>query len=146
MTPVNATNPKTPANLILVTVVAGLVIICAIQLLLFFQVRKTEEQSKTTSEKAERLIDFMTSDLMNRLASIGRLEVLEETCKKILSYYHDQTNEDSDVESQRHLATLFAHFGAVYLSQGKLDDGLASGLQSLEIRKKILSKNEKDVM
>ncbi|MEO5329107.1 MAG: toll/interleukin-1 receptor domain-containing protein [Magnetococcus sp. THC-1_WYH] len=87
---------------------------------------------------AEDLINYMLFDLRDKLAPIGRLEVLEMVSRKALDYFKQfPASSDMSQKQQRNLAVGKSNLGDVLVAQGDLEEALAAYRNAMEIFKRL---------
>lgn len=76
-------------------------------------------------EEAQSLVEFMLTDLRQRLDAVGRLDILDAVATRLLQSYEkeDLTKLDPDALGRR--ARVLLLLGEVESTRGKLDDALA---------------------
>lgn len=74
--------------------------------------------------KAETLVEFMLSDLSERLEPVGRLDILEEVGGEVLDYYEDQDLKSLDAAALSRRARAMMKLGQVDQRRGDLDAAL----------------------
>lgn len=77
-------------------------------------------------DQAEDLIEFMLTDLRDRLEPVGRLDVLEAVGSRALGYYARQRIETLDAESLSRRATALMLLGNIDQRRGDLEAAEAS--------------------
>ena len=98
--------------------VAGVMAFAAI-----FAINQRNEAQRARGE-AENLIEFMLSDLKDRLDPVGRLDILEEVGGKVLAYYDNQDLKSLDADALSRRARGLMQLGAVDQRRGDLDAAL----------------------
>jgi tetratricopeptide (TPR) repeat protein len=90
------------------------------------QAETARAEAEFRRDEAEGLIEFMLTDLRQRLDAVGRLDILDSTAERSLAYYAKQDAEslDPDALGRRARAQLLA--GAVHNLKGDLDNALAA--------------------
>lgn len=81
-------------------------------------------EARTARGEAETLIEFMLSDLANRLEPVGSLSILEEVGGKVLDYYDNQDLQSLDAEALSRRARGLMQLGNVDQRRGDLDAAL----------------------
>ena len=111
-------------------VFAGLSWVANDQRIAAVKARAQAESARTEAEfrrdEAEGLIEFMLTDLRQRLDAVGRLDILDSTAERSLAYYakQDAGSLDPDALGRRARAQLLA--GEVHNLKGDLDNALAA--------------------
>lgn len=90
------------------------------------QAETARVEAEFRRDEAESLIEFMLTDLRQRLDEVGRLDILDSTAERSLAYYEKQDAEslDPDALGRRARAQLLA--GEVHNLKGDLDNALAA--------------------
>ncbi len=81
-------------------------------------------EARAARGEAEDLIEFMLSDLKDRLDPVGRLDILEEVGGKVLAYYDNQNLKSLDAAALSRRARGLMQLGAVDQARGDLDAAL----------------------
>src|SRR5262249_33218124 len=106
------------------------------------------ERSKINADKAAKLatlarndagklINYMTTDLRDKLKPIGRLDLLDDVNQRVLGYYASlgDDNNNSDILIQRSVA--LANAGDIQKDRGDLAAALKTYSDSLNIRERL---------
>lgn len=88
-----------------------------------YAVRQRDE-ARTARGEAEELVEFMLSDLSDRLEPVGKLDILEEVGGEVLAYYADQDIKKLDAEALSRRAQALMKLGQVDQRRGDLDAAL----------------------
>ncbi len=88
-----------------------------------FAINQRNEAQRARGE-AEDLIEFMLSDLSDRLEPVGRLDILEEVGGEVLEYYDGQDLRSLDAEALSRRARGLLQLGRVDQRRGDLDAAL----------------------
>jgi tetratricopeptide (TPR) repeat protein len=83
-----------------------------------------KNEAQRARGEAEDLIEFMLSDLKDRLDPVGRLDILEEVGGKVLAYYDNQDLKSLDADALSRRARGLMQLGAVDQARGDLDAAL----------------------
>jgi serine/threonine protein kinase/tetratricopeptide (TPR) repeat protein len=83
--------------------------------------------------EAEDLMGFMLGDLKDKLAPVGKLDIIDAVAKKSMAYYQRQPDTGTEPE-RRKRAQAFVNVGDVLQAQGNLDGALAAFRSALTIR------------
>lgn len=109
-----------------VMVVTGLallaVAILSTSMIMAIQARNEAERQRAS---AEGLIEFMLTDLRERLEGVGRLDVLSTVNRRALSYYKQQDIDELPVESLDRRARILLAMGEDDEQRGDLTRALA---------------------
>jgi tetratricopeptide (TPR) repeat protein len=88
---------------------------------------------------AETLIDFMTVELRNRLAPVGRLDVMNEVNKRVEAYHRRFGSEDDAPDILHRRAVFWANQGDTLTEQGNLVEALASYRQCQTLAQRLVA-------
>ena len=97
--------------------VAGMTATLALSL---FAVAKSNEATLMRG-KAENLIEFMLTDLKDRLEPVGRLDVLESVVVRAMEYYADQNIKSLDDDALARRAKAMMQLGTIEFRRNNLD-------------------------
>jgi len=101
------------------------VLTLSMALMLLFAVRARTE-AENQRRQAEGLIEFMLTDLRQRLEGVGRLDVLNSVNKRALAYYSEQSDlSDLPVESLERRARILHAMGEDDHAAGNYPSALA---------------------
>lgn len=78
-------------------------------------------EAATMRGKAENLIEFMLTDLRDRLEKVGRLDVLQSVGDKAMSYYADQDLKSLDDDALARRAKAMILLGSIDFRRNDLD-------------------------
>jgi tetratricopeptide (TPR) repeat protein len=82
---------------------------------------EARRQADRERERAEGLVEFMLTDLRERLEGVGRLDVLGAVNERVLAHYGGQAIETLPPDSIERRARLFHAMGEVEEKRGRLD-------------------------
>jgi tetratricopeptide (TPR) repeat protein len=99
--------------------------------------RKAREKAEAAKNRAEKLIEFVTFDLRDKLQPIGRLNLLDDVNRSVQAYYDSFAAEDETPEILRPRSVMFENQGDVLRAQGDLPGALKSYRDSFAIREKL---------
>jgi eukaryotic-like serine/threonine-protein kinase len=133
------------------TVMAGislaLVVAIIFGLVSFSQYRRAERASGVANQAAERatlaraeaekLINFMTIDLRDKLKPIWRLNLLNDVFNQVLDYYKSLGSSAESPEIERQHSIALVNYGDVLVDQGKPAEALDRYEDALKIRRKL---------
>lgn len=97
--------------------VAGMAATVALSL---FAVAKSNEATRMRA-KAENLIEFMLTDLKDRLEPVGRLDVLESVVARAMDYYADQDLRSLDDDALARRAKAMTQLGTIEFRRNNLE-------------------------
>ena len=95
-------------------------------------------------DEAQKLINFMTVDLRDKLKPIGRLDLLDDVNTRVMSYYDHLVGEDSSpqIRWQRSLALI--NYGDIRRDRGDLSGALTSFNDALAIQRTLTDGDPKN--
>jgi serine/threonine-protein kinase len=115
------------------TVAAGLVTLTATSIQQANRTAAARDEADARRAQAESLIDFMLSDLWEKLEPIGRLEVLDDVGEQATAYFSRVPPElYSDAELAARSKALY-RIGDVRLDQGRLPEAQRAFDESLRL-------------
>jgi eukaryotic-like serine/threonine-protein kinase len=132
-------------------ITAALVVAIAFAVVSYRQYRRAERAKIAADQAAKRatlarndagkLINYMTTDLRDKLKPIGRLDLLDDVNQRVLGYYAALGNASNspDILSQRSVA--LANAGDIQKDRGDLVAALKSYSDSLDIRERLARQN-----
>ena len=88
-------------------------------------------------DEAEKLIEFMTFDLRDKLAPIGRLDLLKGVNERVGAYYKAFAGEEEGPEVLRRRGAVLHNQGDVLAAQGDLAGALQNYRADLAIAEKL---------
>lgn len=77
-----------------------------------FALAKSNEAT-TMRGKAEHIIEFMLTDLKDKLEPVGRLDILESVIELVMAYYADQDLKSLDDDALARRAKAMTQFGTI---------------------------------
>lgn len=83
-------------------------------------------QAQIMRGKAETLVEFMLTDLSDRLEPVGKLDILQEVGGEVLDYYADQDIKSLDPAALSRRAQALMKLGQVDQRRGDLDAALSA--------------------
>ena len=78
-------------------------------------------EATTARRDAEKLVDFMGTDLKSKLESVGRIELLENAATEIEDYYRGRPGESSFGDIARQSAAVELR-GEAYIATGRYEE------------------------
>ncbi len=84
-----------------------------------------EKDAKFQADEAQSLVEFMLTDLRQRLDAVGRLDILDSVAKRLLESYEKQDLATLDPDALGRRARVLLLLGEVEGTRGKLDAALA---------------------
>gem|GEM_PF-1668501 len=80
------------------------------------------QEAEARTESAEQLIEFMVTDLKDKLEEVGRLDALKAVGEKAENYYDTYALNDHDDEALARRARVFHMLGEIENGLGNLDE------------------------
>jgi tetratricopeptide (TPR) repeat protein len=121
-----------------------LALAAAIAFLGFHRAQKAEVAAEEAArratharEEAEKLIEFITFDLVDKLEPIGRLSLLNDVNKTVRAYYDSFAGEEESPDAARRRMVMFKLQGDVLRAEGNLGAALTSYRDGLAIARKL---------
>ena len=109
------------------------------------RIRLARDLADTRRGQAEGLIDFMLDDLREKLAPIGRLEILGDVGEQAMAYFAAIPEEElSDQELSSHSQALY-QIGDVHLTEGNADEAIGAFRESLRLARELSAREPWDV-
>ena len=135
-------------------ITAALVVAVVFGLVSFRQYRRAERAKVAASQaakratlarnEAEKLINFMTIALRDKLKPIGKLDLLNDVNQMVQEYYKSLGGADTSPEIQRQHSIALLNYGDVLLDQGAPAEALKHYQDALEIRRKLSNLDQKN--
>jgi tetratricopeptide (TPR) repeat protein len=111
---------------------------------LSFVAIEARNSEKLRRAEAEDLIEFMLSDLRDRLDAVGRLDVLDAVGEKAVAYYSNVKLEDHSESSLGRRARAFHLLGEVDDLEGNMESARASFEQAYQSTRELLTRSPND--
>jgi tetratricopeptide (TPR) repeat protein len=92
-------------------------------------------------DEAEKLIEFMTFDLRDKLEPIGRLDLLNDVNKRVRAYYDAFSGEAETPNILRRRSAVLVNQGEVQRAQGDLAGALQSYRDGVAIQEQLVRKD-----
>jgi tetratricopeptide (TPR) repeat protein len=109
----------------------------ALSFLLYQQAKAARERATRARGDAEKLIEFMTFDLRDKLMPLGKVSLLDEISQRVQAYYDSVAGEDESPDSLRRRSVMLDNRGLVLSAQGDLAGALKSHADSRAIVEKL---------
>jgi len=103
------------------------------------------KRATLASDEAQKLINFMTLDLRDKLKPIGRLDLLDDVNKRVMSYYDHLVGNDSSPQIQLQRSLALINYGDILKDRGDFVGALASYNDALAIQRELVSRDHKNV-
>ncbi len=94
--------------------------------------------------QAEQLLGFMLDDLRDKLAPLGRLELLDDAGTKALEYFDTLDDSELSAEDLYRYSKALSQIGEVRRDQGNLPDALAAFAESLSMARSLSERNPRN--
>jgi tetratricopeptide (TPR) repeat protein len=121
------------------TVTLGAAVLVVIMAMLLLMALRAREESERRRAAAEGLVEFMLTDLRDRLEGVGRLDVMASVNQRAMSYYSDLSDlERVTDESLR--AQVLHRMGQVDERRGDYDAAVANFSQARAITAAVLAR------
>jgi len=106
---------------------------------LAIEATRARTQAQQRRAQAEDLIGFMIGDLRDKLAPVGRLDILDDVGAKALEYFDSLTPEELTDEERYRLSTTLTQIGEVRFNQGSLDGALEALEPALVLAREVVA-------
>lgn len=109
--------------------------------------REAQKQAKAANlarDQADGLINFMLTDLRDKLKPIGRLKILGDVADKAKAYLEGLPGEQITSSRLRQRAVMLTNLGDVLKDKGDLPKALETYQQSLTIKQRLAEKTPSD--
>ena len=103
------------------------------------------KRATLASDEAQKLINFMTVDLYAKLKPIGRLDLLDDVNKRVMSYYDRLVGNDSSPQIQWQRSLALINYGDIRRDRGDLPGALSSYNSALAIQRELVKQDSKNV-
>ncbi|WP_313333766.1 toll/interleukin-1 receptor domain-containing protein [Sphingobium yanoikuyae] len=126
-----------------VTLFSLLLVLFMAAMLIF--VARARSETERQRQQAEGLIEFMLTDLREKLEGVGRLDVLQTVNKRAMAYYADQPDLTAlPNASLERRARILQAMGEDDLKQGHEADAMAAFEQAYAVTRTLLSSQPRD--
>ena len=98
-------------------------------------------EAETSRTEAEKMVEYMVSDLKDDLDAIGKLDILEKAGKQVTAYYNRIPISDMDDDRLARRARSQQNLGHIALSQGNAQKALDDLLDVEKVSAEILRRN-----
>jgi tetratricopeptide (TPR) repeat protein/tRNA A-37 threonylcarbamoyl transferase component Bud32 len=139
---------------VLASITAALVAAVIFGVVSFRQFRRAERAKAAANEsakratvarsEAEKLINFMMTDLRDKVEPIGRLDLLDDVNRRVKSYYDTIARGDDGAEIQRQHSLALVNYGDVLFDKGAPSEAGKLYREALEITQKLTNQNPGD--
>ena len=96
-------------------------------------------------DEAEKLINFMSRDLRDKLSPIGRLELMKDVNQRVKAYYNAFVGDVSDPKIQWRRSIALVNDGDIRKALGDLAGALESYQQAAETQEELAKQDRKNV-
>ena len=118
--------------------IAGLATLVLVTIGYFFvQAVNERERANFARERAEELVGFMVFDLRDKLAPIGRLDLMDGITQRVNAYYEKIGAIGGSLDSERRRGVNLQSQGVVAFSQGNLAKARQAFEVSLQIAERL---------
>jgi hypothetical protein len=94
--------------------------------------------------KAEHLIEFMLTELRDKIEPIGRTDVLEAVGKQALDYYESEEETELDSQALLRRARSLALVGEIHMRRNSLESALAAFTKAAAASGELLERSPND--
>ncbi len=99
--------------------------------------RERREQAEAQSARANALVDLVLFELRDKLAPIGRLDLLGAAAEAARDYFEKIPASGETPEQSRRRAVALSNLGDVFVAQGKLSDARDTYQRHLDIAQRL---------
>jgi serine/threonine protein kinase/tetratricopeptide (TPR) repeat protein len=96
-------------------------------------------------DEAQKLINFMTVDLRDKLKPIGRLDLLDDVNKRVMSYYDHVVGNDNSAQTEWLRSLAMFNYGDIRQASADLPGALKSLRDAVIIQKQLVRENPKNM-
>jgi eukaryotic-like serine/threonine-protein kinase len=139
---------------VLASITAALVAAIIFGVVSFRQYRRAERAKSAANDsakratlarsEAEKLINFMMTDLRDKVEPIGRLDLLDDVNRRVKAYYDTIARGDDGAEIQRQHSLALVNYGDVLFDKGAPSEAGKLYREALEITQKLANQNTGD--
>ena len=108
------------------------------------EVQLSGQRAENSRNEAEKLVEFMLSDLTDDLEPIGKLGIIDNVGDQISAYYEAIPLSEMNEEHLARRARSMHLLGQVAIAQGREDEALKGLLQAREVTKALLNRSPED--
>jgi class 3 adenylate cyclase/tetratricopeptide (TPR) repeat protein/tRNA A-37 threonylcarbamoyl transferase component Bud32 len=101
----------------------------------------SEKRANDARDQADGLINFMLTDLLDKLQPVGRLDLLEGVVQKAKAYLEKLPKEAVTAARLEQQGVMFGNLGDVLREQGKLAEALEAYRQDLAIMTRLTAQD-----
>lgn len=102
--------------------VSALILATVISAWLALSEQRQREQTEKALSEANTVIEFINFDLHDKLEPLGRLDIMDDIQKRVISYYNNLGNKIANEEFLRQRAVSLTQQADTLISQGKLSE------------------------
>lgn len=117
----------------LTVIAATAVVVLVVVAALAIQAQRAERISEQRRGQAEDLIGFMVGDLREKLAPVGRLDILDSIGAKAMDYFAAVPEEELSDQELLSRSKVLSQIGSIRIDQGKLTEALPPLQESLAL-------------
>ena len=107
-------------------------------------IRDRRNAAIVARDDAQGLVEFMLTDLRQRLDAVGRLDVLDAVAKRLLDSYAKEDLLTLDPDALGRRARVLMLLGEVDSARGNLDAALARYKEAVATTEELLRRNPDD--
>jgi serine/threonine protein kinase/tetratricopeptide (TPR) repeat protein len=96
-------------------------------------------------DEAQKFINFMTVDLRDKLRPVGRLDLLDDVNKRVMSYYDHLVDDDKSPQVQWQRTLAMFNYGNIQQARADLPGALKTLKETAKIQKELLPQSPKNV-
>ena len=104
-----------------------------------FMAWRQQQSAVKSRESGHQLSGFMMRSLVDKLESVGRLELIEDAAKSVRSYYESLPAEQRTPEMEESYADVLEKLSRVYRDKGDLPSALQNAEQAAKMRRSFTS-------
>ncbi|MBV9274750.1 MAG: protein kinase, partial [Verrucomicrobia bacterium] len=105
---------------------------------------RAAKRATIARSEAENLINFMMTDLREKVEPIGRLDLLDDVNSRVKRYYDTMARSDDGAEIQRQHSLALVNYGNVLFDRGAKSDAAKLYQEALAITQKLAGQNGRD--
>ncbi|MCK9366283.1 MAG: toll/interleukin-1 receptor domain-containing protein [Metallibacterium scheffleri] len=103
-----------------------------------------QQAAERRQKQAEGLVNFMLGDLNDKLAQVGRLDIMQAVDDRAMSYFESLPITDVTDVALEQRARALEKIGSVRLDQGHLPEAMVSYQAALKIARKLVDSKPAD--
>jgi tetratricopeptide (TPR) repeat protein len=103
------------------------------------QARRSAARAIRARNEAEKLVDFMVTDLRAKLEALGKLSLLEPANEQVRRYYETVASEEENAETLHHRGMALAERGDDLLAKGDAREAIEFYQAARTIRERLVN-------